>query len=79
MTALLIGLLGGVLAGGLSLFAARADARRTLASSSLLGVAIGFLVELTRRPWWGVVFAGCATMVLAECVRGSMRRSRGPR
>ncbi len=77
MAAILLGLLGGILLGVLYLLGAKPQARRTLASSVLLGVVVGVLVELARKPLLGAVFAGVAAMFLAEFVRwvlGSRRR-----
>ena len=77
MTAILIGLIGGVLIGALSLVGAKAHVRRTLASSVLLGIVVGILVELSREPMLSAVFAGLATIFLAEFIRwvlGGLRR-----
>jgi len=81
MTPILIGLLAGIAIGVLYLFSKEPRVRQTLASSLLLGVVVGILVELARRPLFTAVFAGLATMFLAEFVRwvmGSLKkRSRG--
>ena len=79
MTAILIGILGGVAVGLFYLFGAKPDVRRTLASSVLLGVFVGVLVELARRPILSAVFAGLATIFLSEFIRwmsGSRKRKR---
>jgi hypothetical protein len=82
MAAILIGLVGGIAVGLLYLVGRQRQVRRTLASSVLLGVFIGILVELARRPLFTAVFAGVATIFLAEFIRwvlGSLRRGgRGP-
>ncbi len=78
MTAILIGLAIGVLMGTAYLFSREPTARRTLASSVLLGVVVGILVELARRPLFAVLFAAIATTFGAEFIRW-VRRSRNPR
>lgn len=77
MAAIAIGLLAGVAIGLLYLFGARPNVRRTLASSVLLGIFVGVLVELAREPILSAVFAGVATIFLSEFIRwvlGSVRR-----
>lgn len=77
MSALLVGLLVGVGLGMLYLSSRAPRVRRTLASSLLLGIIVGLLVELARRPVLGAVFAGAATVFVAEFIRwvlGSARR-----
>ena len=77
MAAIAIGVLAGVVIGLLYLVGANSRVRRTLASSILLGVVVGVLVELAREPLLGAVFAGVATIFLAEFVRwvmGSLKR-----
>ena len=69
MAAILIGVLAGVIIGLLYLVGAKQQVRRTLISSVLLGVFVGVLVELARRPLFTAVFAGVATIFLAEFVR----------
>lgn len=78
MAALLIGLIGGVVIGALYLFGRDKTVRRTLASSILLGVVVGILVELARRPIATAVFMGLATIFIAEFFRWilSSRRKR---
>ena len=61
----------------LYLVGAKQQVRRTLISSVLLGVFVGILVELARRPLWTAVFSGLATIFLAEFIRwvfGSLNR-----
>ena len=77
MTAILIGVALGVLLGAAYLFSKDPGVRRTLASSVLLGVVVGVLVELAREPLFSAVFAGVATIFLAEFIRwvlGSLKR-----
>ena len=77
MTPIVIGLLLGVLVGVAYLFSREQRVRRTLASSVLLGIVVGVLVELARRPLFTAVFAGVATIFLAEFFRwvmGSLKR-----
>ena len=77
MVALLVGLVGGLVVGLLYLVSRKPTVRRTLASSTLLGIVVGIVVELTRRPFLTAIFAGVATIVLAEFIRwivGSMKR-----
>ena len=77
MAAILIGVLAGIAVGLLYLVGAKERVRRTLASSVLLGVFIGILVELARRPLFTAVFVGVATVFLSEFLRwvlGSFRR-----
>ena len=69
MTTILIGLALGVLLGVAYLFSKEPAVRRTLASSVLLGVVVGILVELARRPLLTAVFAGVATIFLMEFMR----------
>ena len=79
MAAILIGLVSGAVIGLLYLVGRKPHVRRTLASSILLGVFVGILVELARRPLFTAVFAGAATVFLAEFIRwvlGSARRRR---
>ncbi len=78
MAAILIGLIVGVLAGVLYLIGRQQKVRRTLVSSMLFGIVIGVLVELARRPLFSAVFAGLATVFIAEFIRwilNSRRRS----
>ena len=77
MAAILIGVVGGVVIGLLYLFGSKSSVRRTLASSVLLGIFVGILVELAREPILSAVFAGAATIFLAEFIRwilGSLKR-----
>ena len=77
MAAILIGLLAGIAIGLLYLVGVKQAVRRTLASSVLLGIFMGILVELARRPLFTAVFAGVATIFLAEFIRwvlGSLKR-----
>ena len=77
MAAILIGLIAGVLIGLLYFVGAKQQVRRTLASSVLLGIFVGVLVELAREPMLSAVFVGVATIFLAEFIRwilGSLRR-----
>jgi xanthosine utilization system XapX-like protein len=77
MSAILIGVVAGVAIGLLYLVGAKRQVRRTLASSVLLGIFVGILVELARRPLFTAIFAGVATIFLAEFIRwvlGSLRR-----
>lgn len=79
MAAIVIGVLGGVSVGLLYLLGSKPQARRTLASSVLLGIVIGLLVELARRPLFAAVFIGVATIFLAEFIRwvlGTVKRNR---
>lgn len=79
MAAIIVGLLAGVGLGVLYLVASKPAARRTLASSVLLGIFIGVLVELARRPLLTAIFAGISTIFLAEFIRwvaGSLKRQR---
>lgn len=79
MSAILTGILAGIGIGLLYLVGAKRQVRRTLASSVLLGVFVGVLVELARRPLFTAVFAGAATIFLAEFLRwvvGSIRRNK---
>ena len=69
MTAILVGLALGVLLGVAYLFSKEPAVRRTLASTVLLGVVVGILVELARRPLLTAVFAGVATIFLVEFIR----------
>ena len=69
MAAILIGLVGGAFLGLVYVMRARPQIRRTLVSSILLGVFVGVLVELAREPLLGAVFAGVATIFLAEFIR----------
>lgn len=69
MGAVLIGLALGVLLGVAYLFSKEERVRRTLASSVLLGVVVGILVELARRPLFTAAFAGVATIFLVEFIR----------
>ena len=77
MAAIVIGLIAGTVVGLLYLFGAKPHVRRTLASSILLGVVVGVLVELAKEPVLSAVFAGVATIFLAEFIRwvlGSLKR-----
>ena len=77
MAAILVGLACGVLLGAAYVFGKDPGVRRTLASSVLLGVVVGILVELAREPLFSAVFAGVATIFLAEFIRwvlGSRKR-----
>ena len=77
MIPIVIGLAGGILLGLLYLVAKERGVRRTLASSVLLGIVVGILVELARRPLFAAVFAGVATVFLVEFIRwvmGSVRK-----
>ena len=77
MTAILVGLVLGIVLGVAYLFSKEERVRRTLASSVLLGVIVGVLVELARRPLFTAVFAGVATIFLVEFIRwvlGSARK-----
>ena len=77
MGAVLIGLGVGVLLGAAYLFGKDSSVRRTLASSVLLGIVVGILVELAREPLLSAVFAGVATIFLVEFIRwvlGSLKR-----
>lgn len=77
MTAILAGLVLGIVFGVAYLFSKEERVRRTLASSVLLGVVVGILVELARRPLFTAVFAGVATIFLVEFIRwvvGSLKR-----
>ena len=69
MAAIVIGVLAGVVVGLLYLVGAQQRVRRTLASSILLGIFIGILVELSREPLLSAVFAGVGTIFLAEFIR----------
>ncbi|OGX15461.1 MAG: hypothetical protein A2105_02360 [Omnitrophica WOR_2 bacterium GWF2_63_9] len=72
MIPIALGLVVGVVIGLLYLFAKDRAVQRTLASSILLGVVVGILVELARRPIFTAVFAGVATIVLVEFIRWVM-------
>ena len=77
MTAILAGLVLGIVLGVAYLFSKEERVRRTLASSVLLGVVVGILLELARRPLFTAVFAGVATVFLVEFIRwviGSTRK-----
>ena len=77
MGAILIGLVLGILLGVAYLFSKDPAVRRTLASSVLLGVVVGILVELARRPLFAAIFAGVATIFLIEFIRwvsGGLKR-----
>lgn len=77
MTALLAGLAVGILLGVAYLFSKEPLVRRTIASSVLLGIVVGLLVELARRPIFTAVFSGVATIFLVEFVKwvlGSLRK-----
>ena len=77
MPAILVGLVLGIVLGVAYLFSKEERVRRTLASSVLLGVIVGVLVELARRPLFTAVFAGVATIFLVEFIRwvlGSARK-----
>ena len=77
MAAIGIGVLVGVALGLLYVAGRRPSVRRTLTSSILLGVVVGVLAELARRPIFAAVFAGVATIFLVEFIRwvlGSLRR-----
>ena len=77
MTPMLFGLLAGAAVGLLYLVGAKPQVRRTLAGSVLLGIFVGVLVELARRPLFAAAFAGAATLFLAEFIRwvmGSLRK-----
>ena len=76
MPAIVLGLLGGIAIGVLYLIGAKAETRRTLVSSVLLGIVVGVLVELAREPLLGAVFAGLATIFLAEFIRWVLRSLR---
>jgi ABC-type Mn2+/Zn2+ transport system permease subunit len=76
MTAILVGLALGILLGLAYLFSKEPTVRRTLASSVLLGVVVGMLVELARRPLFTAIFAGLATIFVAEFIRWVMGSSR---
>ena len=69
MTAILAGLVLGIVLGVAYLFSKEERVRRTLVSSVLLGVVVGILVELARRPLFTAVFAGVATIFLVEFIR----------
>ena len=73
MAAILIGLIGGALLGLLYLAGAKQHIRRTLASSVLLGIFVGVMVELAREPIISAVFVGVATMFVAEFIRWVLR------
>ena len=72
---ILIGLAIGVLLGVAYLFNKEPRVRRTLASSVLLGVVVGVLVELAREPIFASIFAGVATIFIVEFIRWVMRSS----
>jgi len=77
MNAILIGLALGILLGLAYLFSKEPAVRRTLASSIVLGIVVGILVELARRPLFTAIFAAVATIFLAEFIRwvmGSLKR-----
>ena len=77
MAAILIGVIAGVSIGLLYLVGSKPEVRQTLASSVLLGIFVGILVELAREPILSAVFAGVATIFLAEFIRwvlGSVKR-----
>ena len=79
MAAIILGILGGIALGVMYLLGTKPPARRTLASSVLLGIVIGVLVELARRPLFAALFAGMATIFLSEFIRwvlGSVKRRR---
>ena len=76
MMPILIGVALGVSLGVAYLFSKDRRIRRTLASSVLLGIVVGILVELARRPLFTAIFAGLATMFLAEFVRWVMKSVR---
>ena len=76
MTPIVIGLLLGVLVGVAYLFSREQRVRRTLASSVLLGIVVGVLVELARRPLFTAIFVGVATIFLVEFIRWLMSGSR---
>lgn len=69
MIPIAMGLVAGIFVGLLYLFAKDRGVRRTLASSVLLGIVVGILVELARRPIFTAVFAGVATIFLVEFFR----------
>jgi len=77
MGAMLVGVALGISMGLLYLFSKDQTVRRTLASSVLLGLVVGILVELARRPLFTAIFAGVAMIFLAEFLRwvmGSLRK-----
>jgi len=78
MIPVLVGLAVGMLIGAAYLFSKEPTVRRTLASSVFLGIAVGVLVELARRPMFTAVFAGLATMFLSQFLQWvlSSRRRR---
>ena len=76
MAAIVVGLLSGTVVGLLYLFGTKPTVRRTLASSVLLGIFVGVLVELARRPLLAAVFAGLAAIFLAEFLRWVLGNSK---
>ena len=76
MAALVVGLFAGAVFGVLYLIGKHQQVRRTLLSSVLLGILVGILVELARRPFFSAVFAGVATLFLAESIRWVATRTR---
>ena len=72
MVAIAVGLLAGIAIGMAYLFANKPIARRTLASSVLLGIFVGVLVELSREPIFTAVFSGLATIFIAEFIRWAL-------
>ncbi len=69
----LIGLAIGLLVGVAYVFSKEPSVRRTLASSVLLGIVVGVLVELAREPLFASIFAGVATIFLVEFIRWVMK------
>jgi len=77
MRPILVGLVLGISVGLAYLFSKEPAVRRTLASSVLLGIFVGILVELARRPLFTAIFAGLATIFLAEFLKwvmGSLKK-----
>ena len=66
---MLVGLVVGILLGLVYLARKESTVRRTLISSVLLGIVVGILVELARRPLFTAIFAGVATIFVAEFIR----------
>jgi len=70
---ILIGLALGIMVGAAFLLSKERTVRRTLASSVLLGIVVGVLVELARKPIFASIFAGVATIFIVQFVRWVMR------
>lgn len=76
---IMLGLVIGILLGVAYLFSKEPTVRRTLASSVLLGIVVGILVELARRPIFTAIFAGLSVIFVSQFVQWVLSSRRNQR